>query len=60
MGLTIVEVEYVKLLEPELKRAIDNGEPDRAATFAKELARLRRKAKSDAGGRRQPGGANGK
>jgi len=44
MALTIVEREYLRLLEPELKAAIDNGEPDRAACFAKAIARLRRKA----------------
>lgn len=47
MALNLVEIEYVKLLEPELKEAISNGEPDRAASFAKELARLRRKEKTD-------------
>jgi len=47
MGLSVVEIEYLKLLEPELKAAIENGEPGRAASFAKELARLRRKAKQD-------------
>lgn len=42
-GLTIVEIEYRKLLRTELKQAINAGEPDRAAAFAKELAKLRRK-----------------
>jgi hypothetical protein len=49
MALNLVEVEYVKLLEPELKAAIESGEPNRAASFAKELARLRRKEKTDSG-----------
>lgn len=47
MSLSIVEIEYLKLLEPELRQAIEDGEPNRAASFAKELARLRRKAKHD-------------
>jgi len=42
-GLTIVEIEYRKLLRTELKQAINAGEPDRAAAFSKELAKLRRK-----------------
>ena len=43
MILTIVEKEYLKLLKPELADAIRSGEPERAASFAKELARLQRK-----------------
>lgn len=37
------ELEYLKLLKPELQQAIEQGELVRAASFAKELARLRRK-----------------
>jgi hypothetical protein len=43
MSLTIVEKEYLRLLKPQLADAIRNGEPDRAASFARELARLKRK-----------------
>lgn len=43
MALNIVEKEYLKLLKPQLADAIRSGEPDRAASFAKELARLQRK-----------------
>ena len=43
MGLNVVEKEYLKLLKPQLADAIRSGEPDRAASFAKELARLQRK-----------------
>ena len=42
-ALSCVEVEYRKLLKKELTKAIDNGEPDRAAAFSRELAKLRRK-----------------
>jgi len=41
--LNIVEREYLKALRPELRRAIESGEPERAATFAKAIARLQRK-----------------
>ena len=40
MSLNVVEKEYLKLLRPELANAIRNGEPDRAASFARELAKL--------------------
>lgn len=43
MGLNVVEKEYLKLLKPHLAEAIRSGEPDRAASFAKELAKLQRK-----------------
>ena len=43
MPLTCVEKEYEKVIRPELKKAIREGEPDRAASFAKELAKLQRK-----------------
>lgn len=42
-GLTVVEREYLKALRLELRKAIQDGEPDRAATFAREVAKLRRK-----------------
>jgi hypothetical protein len=42
-GLTVVEKEYLKVLMPELREAIRSGEPDRAASFAREAARLQRK-----------------
>ena len=42
-GLSIVEIQYLKLLKPELQQAIKEGEPQRAASFAKEIARLQRK-----------------
>jgi len=42
-GLSVVDVEYRRALQPELKNAIHNGEPERAAAFAKALAKLRRK-----------------
>jgi len=42
-GLSLVEIEYKKLLKPELKVALAEGDADRAAAFAKALARLRRK-----------------
>ncbi|MBL7145828.1 MAG: hypothetical protein ISS76_16440 [Phycisphaerae bacterium] len=42
-GLSIVEVEYRRMLLPELEKAVSSGEPERAATFAKALAKLRRK-----------------
>ena len=45
-GLSIVEREYLRLLRPELRRAIKEGEPERAASFAKEIARLERKRHS--------------
>jgi hypothetical protein len=35
--------EYIKILKPELRKAIQAGEPDRAASFARELAKLHRK-----------------
>lgn len=41
--LSVVEREYLKLLKPELQQAIEQGEPERAASFAKEIARLQRK-----------------
>lgn len=43
MSLNVVEREYIKLLRPELTAAIRDGEPDRAASFARELAKLVRK-----------------
>ena len=49
-GLSLVEVEYRKLLKPELRNAINTGEPERAAAFAKALAKLRRKELSATGG----------
>lgn len=55
MSLTMVETEYLRLLKPELEAAIENGEPERAASFAKEIARLRRKA--NRGGGPRPGQA---
>jgi hypothetical protein len=51
-GLTIVETEYKKLLRPELRNAINSGDPERAAAFAKELAKLRRKELSTTRGTR--------
>jgi hypothetical protein len=48
-GLTVVEREYLKLLQPELRQAIKEGEPIRAASFAKEIARLQRKRLSTKG-----------
>jgi hypothetical protein len=53
MPLTIVDREYLKLLKPELAAAIRNGDPDRAASFARELAKLRRKSKSGRESRRK-------
>lgn len=53
--LSVVEREYLKLLKPELRQAIKEGDPLRAASFAKEIARLQRK-KLQAGG----GQANGR
>jgi len=44
MALSVVEREYLKLLKPELAQAIQSGDPNRAATFARELAKLRRKS----------------
>jgi hypothetical protein len=44
-GLTIVERAYLRSLKPELKKALADGAPERAATFAKVVARLIRKAK---------------
>jgi len=41
--LTVVEREYLRLLKPELRQAIKEGDPGRAASFAKEVARLQRK-----------------
>lgn len=49
-----METEYLRLLQPELEAAIENGEPDRAASFAKEIARLRRKAKRGGGAQPAP------
>jgi hypothetical protein len=49
-GLTIVETEYKKLLRPKLRNAINSGDPERAAAFAKELAKLRRKEIAHQGG----------
>lgn len=43
MALNIVEKEFLKVLKPQLADAIRSGEPNRAASFAKELARLQRK-----------------
>lgn len=40
MPLNIVEKKYLKLLRPQLEDAIRIGEPDRAATCAKALAKL--------------------
>ena len=48
-GLTIVEKEYLKLLKPELRRAIREGDLQRAASFAKEIARLQRKKLQEKG-----------
>ncbi len=45
----MVEVEYQRMLQPELKKAVSNGEPERAAAFAKALAKLRRKELSERG-----------
>jgi len=50
MGLTVVEQEYLRLLRPELRQAIKEGDPVRAASFAKELARLQRKKLQAIGG----------
>jgi hypothetical protein len=41
--LTCVEIEYMRLLKDELNIALRKGEPERAAAFSKELAKLRRK-----------------
>jgi hypothetical protein len=41
--LTCVEIEYMRLLKDELNVALRKGEPERAAAFSKELAKLRRK-----------------
>ena len=41
--LTVIEREYLKLLRPELRQAVKEGDPTRAASFAKEIARLQRK-----------------
>lgn len=49
-GLSVVEVEYRKLLRPELKNAINIGDPERAAAFAKALAKLHRKEIAAKGG----------
>lgn len=49
-GLTVVEREYLKLLKPELRQAIKEGDPGRAASFAKEIARLQRKKLQTKGG----------
>jgi hypothetical protein len=42
-GLTVVEREYLRMLRPELRLAIKEGDSGRAASFAKEIARLQRK-----------------
>ncbi len=47
----MVEVEYRRMLQTELKKAVSNGEPERAAAFAKALAMLRRKELAGQGGR---------
>jgi len=43
MALNIVEREFLKVLKPQLADAIKSGEPDRAASFAREIAKLQRK-----------------
>ncbi len=43
MTLKDVEKTYVKALKPELRKAIVSGEPERAASFAKALAKVYRK-----------------
>lgn len=48
MSLSIVDREYLKVVKRELATAIRNGEPERAASFARALARLIRKDKSQA------------
>jgi hypothetical protein len=45
-ALNIVEREYLRALRPELRRAIQGGEPERAAAFARAIARLERKRKA--------------
>ena len=40
-----IDRAYLKALRPELQKAIKAGEPDRAASFAKAIARLIRKQK---------------
>lgn len=52
--LSVVEREYLKALKPELRAAIRDGLPERAATFAKAIARLERK-KLRASGRQADG-----
>jgi len=52
--LSIVEREYLKALKPELRAAIKDGLPERAASFAKAIARLERKKLRCSGG--QPDG----
>lgn len=59
MSLSLVEREYLRLLKPELHKAIEAGEPERAASFAKEIARLRRKAKRGDGQRHAPASERG-
>ena len=41
--LDIADREYLKALKPELRRAIESGDVERAATYAKAIARLHRK-----------------
>jgi len=45
MALGEIEKAYAKALKPELKKAIVSGEPERAASFAKALAKVYRKAR---------------
>ena len=44
MVLNCVEQEYVRLLKPQLAEAIMCGKLERAASFAKELAKIHRKS----------------
>lgn len=41
--LGAVDIEYRRLCERELRLALQTGDSDRAASFAKALAKLRRK-----------------
>ena len=43
MRLNPVEIELLKILRPKLAEAIRHGEPERAAKYAKDLAKLVRK-----------------
>lgn len=45
MALSIVEREYIRVLKPQLRDALREGNPKRAALLARELAKLRRRAK---------------